>query len=302
LAFIEVIDLYKIYKDLETDIEVPALRGIDLAINEGEIVGIIGASGAGKTTLLSIIGGLIPPSAGEVIVNEKTINKLNAKELCKYRQQNAGLLWQLPGDNLLMGVSLLKNVMLPMQITNKPHSYQKKRAKELLERLDLGSRIDHKPTQISGGEATRAGIAVALANEPELILADQITGELDSVTTQETMDYLKELNDEYGTTMFIATHKKQFIDFTDRSFEISDGRIIKILTQIDEYQPSLQISEKQKQEYIFVDKQGFIRLPEEILKQIEVGDLLEAVVEDGMIKLIPVKNSEKKKNSKDEDK
>jgi len=301
MPLIEIQDLIKIYKDYETKIEVPALRGIELSVAEGELIGIVGPSGAGKTTLLSIVGGLLSPSSGEVIINDMSISNLDEKQLTSFRQKTIGFIWQLPEDNLIANLSLIKNVMLPMQISNKPFESQKKNAKELLERVGLGSRVDHKPHQVSGGEAQRAALAVALANDPLLLLGDQITGELDSATSEIVIDYLRELNGEFGITMMIATHKKQFIQSTDHSFEIKDGRITKVLTSTGEsWVQTSEANEGQgrtlpgpKEEFIFVDWQGNLRLPEEVLRAVKLEGLVRAEVEEGIIKLIPVqrKNS-----------
>ncbi|MBD3189686.1 MAG: ATP-binding cassette domain-containing protein [Candidatus Heimdallarchaeota archaeon] len=298
MALVEIYDLIKIYKDIESDIEVPALRGIELSINTGELVGILGPSGAGKTTLLSIIGGLITPSSGEVIVDDKDIFDMTNKELINYRRKTIGFLWQLPEENLIPNITLLKNVILPMQIADTPLEMQKKQAQELLDQVGLLPRAHHKPHQISGGEAARASIAVALANKPLLLLGDQITGELDSETSQKVINYLRELNQDLGTTILIATHKAQFIDQTDHSYKIKDGRITNVLTSTEE----LKDFALTKEEYIFVDWQGNLRLPEEILTQVSIGNLVKAEVENGIIKLIPVHKkggkTEKRKNKR----
>ncbi|MHA1354499.1 MAG: ABC transporter ATP-binding protein, partial [Candidatus Heimdallarchaeota archaeon] len=137
-----------------------------MSITKGELVGIFGPSGAGKTTLLSIIGGLLEPTSGTVIVDDVDIAELTSKQLVTFRREIVGYLWQLPEDNLISGISILKNVMLPLQIANKNREEQKTIANELLDRVGLSQRKNHKPNQISGGEAQRAAIAVSLANKP----------------------------------------------------------------------------------------------------------------------------------------
>ncbi|MHA1125320.1 MAG: ABC transporter ATP-binding protein [Candidatus Heimdallarchaeota archaeon] len=225
MAIVEVRELRKIFEDKEYDIVVHALRGIDLSVTQGELVGIFGPSGAGKTTLLSIIGGLLDPTSGTVLVDEVDITELTKKQLVTFRRETVGYLWQLPEDNLISGISVLKNVMLPLQISNKSRQEQITIANELLERVELSHRKKHRPNQISGGEAQRAAIAVALANKPKILLGDQITGELDTETSSVILQYIRNLKDELGTTMIIATHKKQFIQSTDHSYELIDGRI-----------------------------------------------------------------------------
>lgn len=229
MSFIEVVDLVKIYLDSGSKIAVNALNGISFTIEEGEFVGIFGPSGAGKTTLLSILGGLLDPTSGYVIIDEREITHLTNNELIKFRREKIGYLWQLPEDNLISGNTILQNVMLPLQIANKPREEQKKVANELLDRLGLSHRKNHKPNQISGGEAQRVGLAIAIANKPKLLLGDQITGELDTSSSIEVVNHLKSFSEEYGTTMIIVSHKKQFIEATDHAFGLVDGQIASII-------------------------------------------------------------------------
>lgn len=233
MAIVKVREIKKVFIDEEYDIVVHALRGISLSVNKGELVGIFGPSGAGKTTLLSIIGGLLDATSGSVIVGDIDIFKLTKKQFVTFRREIVGYLWQLPEDNLITGISVLKNVMLPLQIANKSREEQKTIANDLLDRVGLSQRKHHKPNQISGGEAQRAAIAVSLANNPKILLGDQITGELDTETSSVILQYIRDLKDEYGTTMIIATHKKQFIESTDRSFELNDGLVAHLDTEED---------------------------------------------------------------------
>ncbi len=229
MSFIEVVDLVKVYRDPESRLPIPALNGINFTIKEGEFVGIFGPSGAGKTTLLSIIGGLLDPTSGYVKIDGKEITQLTYKELVTFRREQVGYLWQLPEDNLISGNTVLQNVMLPLQIANKPREEQKKIANELLDRLGLSHRKNHQPNQISGGEAQRVGLAIAIANRPKLLLGDQITGELDTTSSIEVVNHLKSFSEEYGTTMLIVSHKRQFIEATDYGFGLVDGKISTVL-------------------------------------------------------------------------
>ena len=170
------------------------------------------------------------PTLGTVFVENRNIFHFTKTDLLEFRRKTVSFLWQLPEDNLIKNVTLLNNVMIPLQITNKPFELQKKLANELLERLGLSHRKNHKPHQISGGEAQRAGLAVALINNPKILLGDQITGELDTTTSVEVVNHLKEMKDELGTTMIIATHKKSFTKITDCNYEIKDGIITHILS------------------------------------------------------------------------
>ncbi len=230
MSLIEVVDLVKVYVNPVSRLGISALNGVSFTIEEGDFVGIFGPSGAGKTTLLSILGGLLNPSSGYVIINDKEITHLTYKELIKFRREQVGYLWQLPKDNLISGNTVLQNVMLPLQIANKPREEQKKIAYELLDRFGLSHRKNHKPNQISGGEAQRVGLAIAIANKPKILLGDQITGELDTSTSVEVVNHLKSLSEDFGTTMIIVSHKRQFIEATDQAFGLEDGKITSVLT------------------------------------------------------------------------
>jgi ABC-type lipoprotein export system ATPase subunit len=292
MAKVLIKDLVKIYRDLEFGIEIPALKGINLEIKEGEITGIFGPSGAGKTTLLTIIGGMLQPTSGKVYIDDDIdITSFSEKDLVYYRREQIGYLWQLPEDNLINEISVLKNVMLPMQITNTPREEQNKRANELLDMVSLSHRKDHKPNQISGGEAQRASIAVALANNPEILLGDQITGELDTETSNEVVTYLHDLNEQFGTTMIIATHKKQFIDETDCSYGLRDGRIANIITKGSVV--TAEMVKEIKEEYVVISQDGTVVLPTEILTEINFDSKYKAEFSDGIIKLIPLEKCSK---------
>jgi len=230
MSLIEVVNLVKVYVNPVSRLGISALNGVSFTIEEGDFVGIFGPSGAGKTTLLSILGGLLNPSSGYVIINDKKITHLTYKELIKFRREQVGYLWQLPKDNLISGNTVLQNVMLPLQIANKPREEQKKIAYELLDRFGLSHRKNHKPNQISGGEAQRVGLAIAIANKPKILLGDQITGELDTSTSVEVVNHLKSLSEDFGTTMIIVSHKRQFIEATDQAFGLEDGKITSVLT------------------------------------------------------------------------
>ncbi|NHJ04766.1 MAG: ABC transporter ATP-binding protein [Candidatus Heimdallarchaeota archaeon] len=294
MEFIEVQNLVKIYENEEFNLKISALKGINLKVKQGELIGIIGSSGAGKTTLLSIIGGLLEPTYGTVFVENKDISKFTKLDLLNYRRETVSFLWQLPEDNLIKNVTLLRNVMIPLQITNKPLEFQKKTANEMLDKLGLSHRKNHKPNQISGGEAQRAGLAVALANNPKILLGDQITGELDTTTSVEVVNHLKEMKDELGTTMIIATHKKSFTKITDRNYEIKDGLISHIISSDD---PN-KIEELLKEEYLIIDENGKVCLPKEILEQLKTNHLLKVEIENGIIKLIPIQEDKTKEKIK----
>lgn len=213
-------DLYKIYK--ECDIETVALRGARLAVQPGEFVAITGRSGAGKSTLLSLIGGLATPSAGRIVIEGVDLARLSESERAAFRRRKLGIVYQ--ADNLIPFLSALENVMLPMQLARRKGAG--KRARTLLNEVGLGQRMQHRPAMLSGGERQRVAIAVALANEPSLLLADELTGELDSATADKVMDLLASLNAERRLTLIVVTHNRQVAARARRQVLIADGQLI----------------------------------------------------------------------------
>lgn len=220
---IKIVGLSKIYKIGE--VEVPALISIDLTINEGEFVAIMGHSGSGKSTLMNLIGCLDKPDVGEYYLDGVNTGDLSRNEYAKIRNQKIGFVFQ--GFNLLPRTTALENVELPLMYDR--HRRIKDpagKAIEVLERVGLGDRIDHEPNQLSGGQQQRVAIARALVNEPSLILADEPTGNLDSKMSIEVFTLFQQLNDE-GITVVLVTHERDFAKFAKRIVELKDGKIIK---------------------------------------------------------------------------
>ena len=218
---IVVRDLMKVYKRGQK--EVIALRGVDFEVNNGEFLSIIGPSGSGKSTLLKMLGALDKPTAGAILYDGNSVTTLDDRRSMLYRRQKVGFVWQI--GNLVPGLSAIKNVILPMKLAGAPSKPSEQRARMLLEALGLSHRVDHKPNQLSGGENQRVAICVALANNPELLLGDEITGELDSETTEVVMEALKETNKEFGTTVINVTHNPKVAEYADRVLRIRDGLI-----------------------------------------------------------------------------
>jgi len=212
--------LVRIYK--VADLEVVALQGLDLAVRSGEMIAIVGASGSGKSTLLNILGGLDVPSAGRALVAGHDLGKLSQRERTAYRRRTVGMVWQQTARNLLPYLTALENVELPMILDGQPERHA--RALELLQTVGLADRSDHRPDRLSGGEQQRVAIAVALANEPDILLADEPTGELDSVTAAEIFGLLRQINHEIGTTIVIVTHDTLVSEHVSRTVAIRDGR------------------------------------------------------------------------------
>ncbi len=212
-------DLYKIYK--EGDIETVALRGATLTVQPGEFVAITGRSGAGKSTLLNLIGGLAVPSAGQIVIDNTDIAKLSETDRTRFRRKKIGLVFQT--DNLIPFLTAFENVMLPMHLAGRARAAD--RARQLLAEVGLADRIKHKPAQLSGGERQRVAIAIALANDPDLLLADELTGELDSATADKVMELLTGLNTDRRLTLIVVTHNKSVAARARRQVTISDGQL-----------------------------------------------------------------------------
>jgi putative ABC transport system ATP-binding protein len=219
-ALITLHDLYKIYKD--GDIETVALRGARLSVQPGEFVAITGRSGAGKSTLLSLMGGMATPSAGNVVIGGTDIARLTERGRAAFRRATIGIVYQ--ADNLIPFLSALENVMLPMQLAGRAQAGTHARA--LLSDVGLSARMRHKPGMLSGGERQRVAIAVALANDPQLLLADELTGELDSATTDSVMALLDGLNTTRRLTLVVVTHNKMVAARARRQVTIADGQLV----------------------------------------------------------------------------
>lgn len=221
MSNIEVKDLIKVYKTGKS--EVIALRGLDCTIKDGDVLAIMGPSGCGKTTLLNIIGGLDRPTAGSIRFNGVNIVDLPDADLVKHRREKVGIVFQF--FNLVPTLTAKENIELPMRLASKNTEHMKKRADELLKLVDMEPRAEHKPDELSGGEQQRIGLAVALANDPPVLLADEPTGELDTQTGQQILHLFKRLRDEYKKTIVIVTHDQRIGQIADTVMTIVDGKI-----------------------------------------------------------------------------
>lgn len=201
------------------------LKEIDLKINKGEFVAITGPSGSGKSTMINLVGALDIPSYGEIILEDKNISKISESTLALLRSKKIGFIFQQ--FNLIPTLSALQNVMLPMELINTPEREAKKRATELLGMLGLKERLNHKPTELSGGQQQRVAIARSLANDPEIILADEPTGNLDSKIGKFVMDFIGKLYKEKKKTVILVTHDLNLVHYAKRIIYIKDGRIEK---------------------------------------------------------------------------
>ncbi len=265
--------LVKIYKTKET--EVLALQGLDLTIEEGELTAIIGNSGSGKSTFLNMIGGLDRPSAGSLFVDGKNLFTMTEKELVSYKRDTVGFVWQNNGRNMLPFLSALENVMMPMNISNEHH--KKEKALELLDLVGMTHRKNSRMNMLSGGEQQRIAIAIALANSPKLLLADEPTGSVDFKTADFIFDVFTKLN-KSGQTILIVTHDIALSKKVNRVVAIRDGKISSERVLKEKYQDRLKESnidwrmEDTQDEYAVLDRANRVQLPEELLKQLELND------------------------------
>lgn len=228
---IRVKNLYKIYRVGEN--KVRALNGVDFEIKKGEFCAIVGTSGSGKSTLLNMLAGLEKPTKGEIIIAGEHMELKNENQLVKFRREHIGFIFQ--SFNLLATMNALENVALPLTFQGMDKQKRLKRADKMLELVGLGKHKKHRPSQMSGGQQQRVGIARALVVRPEIIFADEPTGNLDSNTSREVMELIQTIVHEQNQTLVMVTHDDHLAGFADRIFRIIDGKIISIQTR-EEYQ------------------------------------------------------------------
>ncbi|WP_199622295.1 ABC transporter ATP-binding protein [Paenibacillus alkalitolerans] len=285
-------DLVKIYKS--ADLEVFALQGLDLTVAEGELMAIIGNSGSGKSTLLNMLGGLDKPSAGKLFVNGIDLLKCSGKDLIRYKRETVGFVWQNNARNLIPYLTALQNIELPMLLKGRR---KRLRALDLLEAVGLSHRAHNKLTQLSGGEQQRVAIAIALANEPRLLLADEPTGSVDSRMAEQILDLFRQINRDFGVTVVIVTHDPQLARKVDRVVAIRDGKtsseIIRKVSYADELaaiqSETAADAENTHEEYAVLDRAGRLQLPEAYVEELGLRKSNKVLVkmEEGSIRLLP---------------
>lgn len=255
--------LVKIYQTSE--IEVVALQGLDLEVEPGELVTLVGASGSGKSTLLNVLGGLDQPTAGRAYVAGHDLLAMRPADRATFRRQAIGFVWQQTARNLLPYLDVRDNVEFPMTLTGVGRRERRDRSSELLELVGIADRARHRPAQLSGGEQQRVAIAVALANSPSVLLADEPTGELDTATAEEVVDVLRRANVEIGVTGVIVTHDPLVSSHVDRTIAIRDGRIsTETLRAVDATAGVI------SQEYAVLDAAGRLQLPEHYVTALDL--------------------------------
>ena len=292
-AFIICDSLVKIFK--VSDIEVLALQGLDLTVKRGELVGVVGASGSGKTTLMNVLGGLVRPSAGQVIVDGVNLLQMRPRQLTAYRQEEVGFVWQQGSRNLIPYLSALDNIKLPMTLAGRAGQQANERARMLMDTVGLADRFDHKPSQLSGGEQQRVAIAVALANEPKLLLADEPTGELDSVTSDRVYALFQRLNREWGLTVCIVSHDPQIARHVQRVVAIRDGKLASETVrrrQNGQANATAMSQADQFEELIVLDSAGRLQIPKSYREQLALKNRVEMQLTEKGLLIRPAQNLE----------
>lgn len=282
-AIISCENLVKIYKTEET--EVLALQGLDLTVQQGELMAIIGNSGSGKSTFLNMLGGLDRPSAGKLTVDGQNLFALSEKQLVGYKRSTVGFVWQNNARNLLPYLTALENVQIPMYFGSEKE--RRTRALELLELTGIAHRKDSRLSQMSGGEQQRVAIAIALANRPKILLADEPTGAVDSKTGNDIQDVFRTLNRELGLTIIIVTHDPNLSKKVNRVVAIRDGKISSEMLMRQGYADRLDdiaMFEDTHEEFAILDRAGRVQIPRELLDQMQVsGNKVKLEFEDGRV-------------------
>ena len=260
------------------DAEIMALQELDFTMKAGEMVGVIGVSGSGKSTLMNILGGLIEPSAGRATVGEYELLKLSRRQRNRYRREEVGFVWQQGSRNLIPYLNARDNVLYPMTLAGRTKKQRQARADYLLELVGLSDRASHHMAALSGGQQQRVAIAVALANEPSLLLADEPTGELDTATALQIYAMLRDLNRELGLTILIVSHDPDIAQHVDRVVALRDGRLASELRQSED---------DSVEELAIMDAQGRIQIPHELRESLGLSERVQLEEVDGGVVIRP---------------
>ena len=261
-------DLWRVYQG--EGVEVQALQGLDLRVDDGDLVAVVGASGSGKSTLLAILGAQDAPSAGSVRVAGRDLGSLTRKGREAYRREVVGFVWQQTGENLLPYLSAAENVELPMLLAGRRGRIR--RAQDLLDLLEVGELAARRPHEMSGGQQQRVAIAIALANEPRVLLADEPTGQLDEATSAEVFEAIRAVNRELGVTTVVVTHDRAVSDHVARTVHIRDGRVSsEVVRSGSEHHLA--------EEFTVIDKVGRLQLPHEYVERLQLADRVRLTLE-----------------------
>jgi len=284
--FIVCENLVKIYK--VADLEVVALQGLDLEIAGSEMMALVGPSGSGKSTLMNILGGLDTPTAGRVVVGDYNLLAMTRRQQVLYRRQMVGFVWQQTARNLLPYLTAQENVELPMALNRLPAGERRARAAQLLAAVGLADRLNHPPDRLSGGEQQRVAIAVAMANRPALLLADEPTGEVDSEASIAIFDALRALNEESGVTIVIVTHDYNVASRVDRVVGFRDGRTsIEVLRR-----RGVDGAPLTEEEFAILDRAGRLQLPQSYIEALEMRDRVKLRLREDHVGVYPDRNGD----------
>ena len=278
-------NLVKIYKVAE--LEVVALQGLDLLVDPGEFIAIVGASGSGKSTLLNVLAGLDTPSAGRAVVADHDLGAMKVTERTRYRRRVIGFVRQQTAANLLPYLTARENVEMPMLLDGVARGTRRQRATALLDRVGLGDRADHRPDRLSGGEQQRVSVAVALANTPPVLLADEPTGELDTSTSREVFSVLRSINEELKVTIVVVTHDPLVAEHVRRTVAIRDGRTSTETLRRAAEGAAGEAGEIIAEEYAVLDRAGRLQLPREHVEALGLAKRVRLTLEADHIGVWP---------------
>jgi ABC-type lipoprotein export system ATPase subunit/bifunctional DNA-binding transcriptional regulator/antitoxin component of YhaV-PrlF toxin-antitoxin module len=302
--FILCDNLVKIYRVVDHD--VVALQGLDLVVEPGELLGIVGVSGSGKTTLMNILGGLDRPSAGRVWVDGKDLLKMSVIEMDYYRRNTVGFLWQQSSRNLISHLSARKNVEMPLILSGENSGYRRKQADHLLDAVGLADRRRHRLAELSGGEQQRVAIAVALANNPKLLLADEPTGEVDETTAQTIYQTIHDLNREFNLTTLIVSHDPNLAHHVDRVIAIRDGKVstetvrqseVNFASDVPNQLGDQERAGKVFRELTVLDSAGRLQVPKEYLDRFNINGRVQLEPTEVGILIVPVPDADQTRDT-----
>jgi putative ABC transport system ATP-binding protein len=261
-----LVKIYRLNQDGGTSIEVQALQGLDITVADGEMIGIVGASGSGKSTLLNILGGLDRPTGGRVLIERQDLGNLSERALDEYRLHQVGFVWQQATRNLIPYLTALENIELPLTLSGQVRKFSRDRAMELLKVVGLRERMQHRLEELSGGEQQRVAIAIALANHPKLVLADEPTGELDTATAKSIYDLFRALNNDLGLTIIIVSHDPAIAQHVDRVVAVRDGKLASETLRVQKSDSD----NHHLVELAVLDSAGRLQIPREYLEQFHI--------------------------------
>ena len=260
-----LVKIYRLNQEGGASVEVQALQGLDITVREGEMLGIVGASGSGKSTLLNVLGGLDRPTGGRALVGKQDLGRLSESAIDVYRRKTVGFVWQQGARNLIPYLTAAENIELPLTLSGQVGKSTRERALELLDLVGLRERMGHRLEELSGGEQQRVAIAIALANKPLLLLADEPTGELDTVTAQTIYALLQDLNKRLGLTMVIVSHDPGIAKHVDRVVAVRDGKLASETVRVQKSDGG-----EHHVELSVLDAAGRVQLPREYLEQFNI--------------------------------